>query len=509
MVLSIGELHVAADACDWLSLCVAADACDCRLLCAACISCGEEIPHSRMHRPQGVGSCGACISRGAKTRKKKCGHLWGIHDIIRGMKESFIKTQLVEGARDEFVTENVRIILPCDLPVKVFTGGRVVTIDSGEAMVIPAGTVLGIFSSYKRREIVFDFNIIAAEPAFSFMLPVFSMPFIVKDEAMDLDRLPGRDTPLGHILPVTGDKKPKKRIKEDEPLSPVKMIEFIYDSCESKGEIFGEIKTSILLKTLFIMLSEDALLALSGKDNAEKVSEEMVGHLSKAIDFINENYYGKFSALFYQGARILQADFSINDFLTGNLDLFYNFSLNLQARLNKELNFNNNLQIKPLDFNLEHSLLRKQGEFNLKSAGINFYPPFNLSAAFEYSKENKLNYDFPVNLIINNEIITKFTLNAEGLLVSGLITEKINNPIQLPLLLTNLRRKAILDGSYINLYSQNLEKRENLVPLYYFLGLDFNSTDKELRESIAFKEGELIYKAELPNPQNLLPTVIQ
>lgn len=225
--------------------------------------------------------------------------------------------------------------------------------------------------------------------------------------------------------------------------------------------------------------------------------------------FINENYYGKFSALFYQGARILKADFSINDFLTGNLDLFYNFSLNLKARLNKELNFNNNLQIKPLDFNLEHSLLRKQGEFNLKSAGINFYPPFNLSAAFEYSKENKLNYDFPVNLIINNEIITKFTLNAEGLLVSGLITEKINNPIQLPLLLTNLGRKALLDGSYINLYSQNLEKRENLVPLYYFLGLDFNSTDKELRESIAFKEGELIYKAELPNPQNLLPTVIQ
>ena len=228
---------------------------------------------------------------GGETRKKKYGHLWGIHAIIRGMKESFIKTQLVEGARDEFVTEDVRIILPCDLPVKVFTGGRVVTIDSGEAMIIPAGTVLGIFSSYKRREIAFDFSIIEAEPAFSFMLPVFSMPFIVKDEAMDLDRLPGRDTPLGHILPVTGDKKPKKRIKEDEPLSPVKMIEFIYDGCENKDEIFGEIKTSILLKTLFIMLSEDALLALSGKDNAEKVSEEMVGHLSKAIDFINENYY--------------------------------------------------------------------------------------------------------------------------------------------------------------------------------------------------------------------------
>ena len=74
--------------------------------------------------------------------------MWGIHDIIRGMKESFIKTQLVEGARDEFVTEDVRIILPCDLPVKVFTGGRVVTIDSGEAMVIPAGTVLGIFSFF-------------------------------------------------------------------------------------------------------------------------------------------------------------------------------------------------------------------------------------------------------------------------------------------------------------------------------------------------------------------------
>ena len=206
------------------------------------------------------------------------------------MNETLIKTQLFEGAREESVAGCARIILPCDLPVKVFTGGRVVTVDTNEAMMIPPGSILGIFSSCKHREIDFDFGIIEGEPAFSFMLPVLRTPFVIKDEAADSEGIPARNTPLGHILPVVGDKKPKKKFGGDAPLSPVRIIKEIYNSCEVPDEIFGELKAAILLKTLFIMLAEDALPALSGKDSPEKVSAEMTERLSKAVRFINSRF---------------------------------------------------------------------------------------------------------------------------------------------------------------------------------------------------------------------------
>ncbi|MCR4840444.1 MAG: AraC family transcriptional regulator [Lachnospiraceae bacterium] len=206
------------------------------------------------------------------------------------MDNTLINVRLTEGTMDEEALVNAKIILPCDLPVKVYVGGRVVTVDDKEAMFIPPGTVIGIYSSYKRREIDFNFDIIKQEPSFSFLLPVLMTPFVIKDAAVNKERIPEKKSPLGHILPVTGDKKAKKIIKEDEPLSPIEMIGFIYDSSEKPEDTFSSLKQVILLKTLFIMLGEDALLALSGKDTHEKISSEMVNRLSLAVRFINSEY---------------------------------------------------------------------------------------------------------------------------------------------------------------------------------------------------------------------------